>query len=178
MFMRNFSSQLLANIFEALGFDWQSIIAHLIALIILTVGLYLLLFKPVKRMVKERQEKVKKIEQENSDLNEEVKKMKSSTEVVLSEAKKQAAVIHENAVKVANQKADEIVADARREAKALIERTEREMEEERGKLQADIEKQITDVSVEVAEALLARKITPEDNKKLIEESLPRWSKDE
>lgn len=176
--MRNFSSQLLANIFEALGFDWQSIIAHLIALIILTVGLYLLLFKPVKRMVKERQEKVKKIEQENSDLNEEVKKMKSSTEVVLSEAKKQAAVIHENAVKVANQKADEIVADARREAKALIERTEREMEEERGKLQADIEKQITDVSVEVAEALLARKITPEDNKKLIEESLARWSKEE
>ncbi len=178
MFMRNFSSQLLANIFEALGFDWQSIIAHLIALIILTVGLYLLLFKPVKRMVKERQEKVKKIEQENSDLNEEVKKMKSSTEVVLSEAKKQAAVIHENAVKVANQKADEIVADARREAKALIERTEREMEEERGKLQSDIEKQITDVSVEVAEALLARKITPEDNKKLIEESLARWSKEE
>lgn len=178
MFMRNFSSQLLANIFEALGFDWQSIIAHLIALIILTVGFYLLLFKPVKRMVKERQEKVKKIEQENSDLNEEVKKMKSSTEVVLSEAKKQAAVIHENAVKVANQKADEIVADARREAKALIERTEREMEEERGKLQADIEKQITDVSVEVAEALLARKITPEDNKKLIEESLARWSKEE
>lgn len=176
--MRNFSSQLLANIFEALGFDWQSIIAHLIALIILTVGLYLLLFKPVKRMVKERQEKVKKIEQENSDLNEEVKKMKSSTEVVLSEAKKQAAVIHENAVKVANQKADEIVADARREAKALIERTEREMEEERGKLQADIEKQITDVSVEVVEALLARKITPEDNKKLIEESLARWSKEE
>ncbi len=176
--MRNFSSQLLANIFEALGFDWQSIIAHLIALIILTVGLYLLLFKPVKRMVKERQEKVKKIEQENSDLNEEVKKMKSSTEVVLSEAKKQAAVIHENAVKVANQKADEIVADARREAKALIERTEREMEEERGKLQSDIEKQITDVSVEVAEALLARKITPEDNKKLIEESLARWSKEE
>ena len=178
MFMRNFSSQLLANIFEALGFDWQSIIAHLIALIILTVGLYLLLFKPVKRMVKERQEKVKKIEQENSDLNEEVKKMKSSTEVVLSEAKKQAAVIHEYAVKVSNQKADEIVADARREAKALIERTEREMEEERGKLQSDIEKQITDVSVEVAEALLARKITPEDNKKLIEESLARWSKEE
>ena len=42
--MRNFSSQLLANIFEALGFDWQSIIAHLIALIILTVGLYLAAF--------------------------------------------------------------------------------------------------------------------------------------
>ena len=81
----------------------------------------MLLFKPVKRMVKERQEKVKKIEQENSDLNEEVKKTeKQYGELFFRKLKKQAAVIHENAVKVADQKADEIVADAkRREAKAL-----------------------------------------------------------
>ena len=55
MYMGYVESQRLANIFDALGFDWQSIVAHLIALIILTVGLYLLLFKPVKKMIKERQ---------------------------------------------------------------------------------------------------------------------------
>ena len=176
--MRLGAGSMLANIFEKLGFDWQSVVAHLIALIILTVGLYLLLFKPVKKMIKERQEKIRKIEQENNDLNEEVKSMKSSTEAVLSEAKKQAAVIHENAVKVANQKADEIVSGARSEAKNLMERTEREMEEERNKLRSEIEKQISDVSVAVAEKVLARKVTPEDNKKLIEESLEQWSNEE
>ena len=176
--MRLDAGSMLANIFEKLGFDWQSVVAHLISLIILTVGLYLLLFKPVKKMIKERQEKIRKIEQENNDLNEEVKSMKSSTEAVLSEAKKQAAVIHENAVKVANQKADEIVSGARSEAKNLMERTEREMEEERNKLRSEIEKQISDVSVAVAEKVLARKVTPEDNKKLIEESLEQWSNEE
>lgn len=178
MSMRYDASGLLANIFEALGFDWQSIVAHLIALIILTVGLYLLLFKPVKKMIKERQEKIRKIEQENNELNEEVKSMKSSTEIVLSEAKKQAATIHENAVKVANQKADEIVSSARNEAKNLIDRTEREMEEERNKLQSEIEKQISDISLAVAEKLLARDVTAEDNKKLIEDCLEQWSKEE
>ena len=119
---------LLANPFEALGLEWQSIVLHLFNLIILTVGLYLLLFKPVKRMIKERQDKIRKIEKENADLNEEVKKMKESSEIVLADARKEAAVIHENAVKVANQKADEIVQGARRQAKGMIDRTEQELE--------------------------------------------------
>ena len=69
------------------------------------------------------------------------------------------------------------MADARRQAKGMLDRTERELEEERGNLQADIEKQITNVSVAVARKILARDITPEDDKKLIEDSLARWSKE-
>mgnify|MGYP005956035087 CR=1 FL=1 len=169
-----FGNQMLAAIGDLV--EWESIVMHLIALIILTVGLYFLLFKPVKRMIKERQDKIRKIEKENADLNEEVKKMKESSEIVLADARKEAAVIHENAIKVANQKADEIVQGARRQAKGMIDRTEQELEEERRKLGSDIEKQIAEVSVAVAQKVIARDITPEDNKKLIEESLSEWSK--
>ena len=176
MLMTIFQSQLLATPLDVI-IDPSSIIFHLIALVILTVGLYLLLFKPVKKMVKQRQEKIRKIEKENADLNEEVKEMKSSIELVLSDAKKEAAVIQENAVKVANQKADDIVASARRQAKSMVERTEQEMEEEYRKLQEDIEAQIADVSLAVAEKVLGRKLTPEDDKKLIEECLAKWSKE-
>lgn len=176
MLMTIFQSQLLATPLDEI-IDPSSIIFHLIALVILTVGLYLLLFKPVKKMVKQRQEKIRKIEKENADLNEEVKEMKSSIELVLSDAKKEAAVIQENAVKVANQKADDIVASARRQAKSMVERTEQEMEEEYRKLQEDIEAQIADVSLAVAEKVLGRKLTPEDDKKLIEECLAKWSKE-
>ena len=38
----------ITDMFERLNITWQGIVLHLIALIILTVGLYLLLFKPVK----------------------------------------------------------------------------------------------------------------------------------
>lgn len=169
-----FGNQMLAAIGDLV--EWESIVMHLIALVILTVGLYFLLFKPVKRMIKERQDKIRKIEKENADLNEEVKKMKESSEIVLADARKEAAVIHENAIKVANQKADEIVQVARRQAKGMIDRTEQELEEERRKLGSDIEKQIAEVSVAVAQKVIARDITPEDNKKLIEESLSEWSK--
>ena len=106
MFIDICGAGLAANIGDLV--EWESVVCHLIALIILTVGLYLLLFKPVKRMIRERQEKIRKIEKENSDLNAEVRQMKENSSVLLSEAKKQAATIHENAVKSANQKADEI----------------------------------------------------------------------
>ncbi len=175
MFIDICGAGLAANIGDLV--EWESVVCHLIALIILTVGLYLLLFKPVKRMIRERQEKIRKIEKENSDLNAEVRQMKENSSVLLSEAKKQAATIHENAVKSANQKADEIVSDARRQAKSIVERAEAELDEERRNLRSDIEQQITDVSLVVAKKILARDITAEDDKKLIEESLARWSKE-
>ena len=78
---------------------------------------------------------------------------------------------------MANQKADDIVAEARKQAKSLVERTEQELDKERNNLQDDIEKQITDVSLAVAEKILSRKITPEDDKKLIADCLAKWSKD-
>ena len=166
----------LASILDTFGISVTSILLHLLNLVVLTVGLYFLLFKPVKRMVRERQEKVKKIEQENSELNAEVKKLKDNTEEVLTEAKKEAADIHEKAVRVANQKADDIIGEAKIKAKGLVERTEKELDEERKKLQQDIEKEITDVSFVVAEKVLARDITKEDNKRMIEECLEEWSK--
>ena len=73
---------------------------------------------------------------------------------------------------------DEIVSSARKEAKDLVERTEREMEEERNKLQSEIKKQISDVSIAVAEKVLARDLTPQDNKKLIEDCIEQWSEEE
>lgn len=165
----------LTDMFNEMGITWQGIVLHLINLVILAVGLYFLLFKPVKKMIRERQEKVKKIEKENAELNEEVKELKSSSEKVLSEAKKEAAVIHENAVKVAKQKADDIMADAKEKAKALVDRTETEMDEERRMLRSDVEKQIADVSLAVAEKVIGRDISKEDNRRLIEESLKEWS---
>ena len=83
----------------------------------------------------------------------------------MTEAKKEAADIHEKAVRVANQKADDIIGEAKIKAKGLVERTEKELDEERKKLQQDIEKEITDVSFVVAEKVLARDITKEDNKR-------------
>ena len=156
--------------------QWESIVMHLIALIILTVGLYLLLFRPVKRMIKERQDKIRKIEKENADLNEEVKQMKASSQIVLSDARKEAAEIHANAIKVANQKADEIVAGARSQAKGMIDRTQQEIEEEKRKLSDDIEKQIAEVSIAVAQKVVSRNITADDNDKIIESCLEEWSK--
>ena len=167
---------LAENIFDALGITVTSVLLHLLNLAILTVGLYFLLFKPVKKMVRERREKKKKIERENTELNEEVKKLMSNSEEVLNEAKREAAEIHENAVRVANQKADGIIGDAKATAKSLLERTEKELDEEREKLSQEIEKQITDVSFVVAEKVLARDIKKEDNERMIEECLNEWSK--
>lgn len=165
----------ISDLFEKLNISWVSIVLHLFNLVVLTVALYLLLFKPVKKMIRQRQENIRKIEKDNAELSEEVTRLKNSTEEMLAEAKKEAASIHENAVKVAERKADDILADAKRKAKDLVERTETEMTQERAKLATEIEKQIAEVSVSVAEKVIGKEITAQEDKKLIEESLKEWS---
>ena len=44
----------LTDMFNEMGITWQGIVLHLINLVILTVGMYFLLFKPVKKMIRER----------------------------------------------------------------------------------------------------------------------------
>ena len=178
MLAERIANQFLANPFEALGLEWQSILLHLFNLIVLTVGLYFLLFKPVKRMIRERREKIANIEKENAELSAEVRQMKESGEKVLAEAKQEAAQIRASAQKEAMRKADEIIGTARDQARGMIEQTERSLGQERRKLQKDIEREIADVSVLVAEKVIEKNISGEDNKKLIAESIEEWSKQE
>ena len=154
------------------------ILLHMLNLVVLTVGLYLLLFKPIKKKIVSRQESLKKIEDENAALTEEVNGMKVEFDKKLEKAKDEAIKIHQEAVEVANQKTNEIITDARTKAKEIIERTEKEMTEEKSKLENEIKAEIYSLSLNVAEKIIERDLNAKDNNKLIEECLDNWSKNE
>ena len=85
-------------------------------------------------------------------------------------------MIQETALAVAHSKADKLIQDAKNQAKNIMAKTEQEIEEERAKLSADIQKEIRDVSIAVAEKILVRDVSLDDNEKLIRESLESWKK--
>ena len=63
-----------------------NVLMHLMNFIFLTIVLYLLLFKPISKKIKQRQEKEDKIKRENEQLNAEVKKMKADFENIMEVA--------------------------------------------------------------------------------------------
>lgn len=150
------------------------ILIHLLNFIILAVLLYFLIYKPVKRMIAKRQEAVKQIEEENLTLNAEVKKMKEEFDVLIDDAKKDAARIQHEAVESANKKSAKILQEAKAKSREMTMRTEAEMQSELKKLEGEIKSQISSVSADVAEKILGREISEADNERLIQDSLKKW----
>lgn len=110
-----------------LGIDFTQIFLHLINVVILFSGLYILLYAPVKKFMQERADKYKAMDDEANSKLADAEKMKADytekmeqVETEIADKKKQASIdlanMKEKAEAEAKQTADKIVADAKLEA--------------------------------------------------------------
>lgn len=152
-----------------------NILLHLLNLAILVAGLWFLLFKPVKRFIKRRNENISKIVDENNKLNAEIESKKNEYEVLILEAKKELSSANEKALVMAKDKTDLIIDKAEKQAKEIIAKTHEENEAERARMLNDVKKQVAQFSVAVANKILEREISEKDNTKIIEEALKSWT---
>ena len=130
-----------------LNINWQQILLHLLNLVILAVGLYLILYKPVKKFMqkredgyKEREEKTKAaldeaeskkeeytsrlalVDEESARKREEAdREMAKVREEKLAEAGAQAQVILESARERANKEHERIISGVSEDIKAIAE---------------------------------------------------------
>lgn len=162
----------MGKIFENLGIDGFEILFHAINLIILIVAMYLLLFKPVKKIIASRRQKLDDIRKENERMREETESMKSGYEEIKQKALEESAVISERAVARGN----EIVEEAQKEAAAILENAQKEAVAEKQRVQHELYDSVGHIAVEIAEKILEREVSEEDNKRIIDESLSEWDK--
>lgn len=137
-----------------LNIDWQQILLHLLNFVILAGGLYLLLYKPVKKFMAEREayyrdmdaqaeQKLKDADRLKADYQNQLRTMDEEI------GKKRAAAQHEADLSIQQQlaqahaQADQIVADARFAAAR-----------EHDKMLADTQTELKDLAVTATEKLL------------------------
>lgn len=134
-----------------LNIDWQQILLHLLNLLILGVGLYLILYKPVKKFMQKREESYAEREEKTGDALREAEQRKgeyeqklASADEEIAELKKQASAETETlraaTLRDAQAEAEDILADARYKAKR-----------EHDKMIADIGDDIRDLVSDMAE---------------------------
>ncbi len=145
---------------------WQALIS-LANLLILFLILKKFLYKPVKKMLSQRQAS---IEQQYKDA-EEAKAQAQASEAEWAEkletANQQAEAIYSEATANAQIRGEKIVAEAREKADVIMRRAENEAELEKLKAADGIRKEIVVVSTQLAEKMLDREINEEDHRELI-----------
>ena len=165
----------MGDLLEKLGLDWYVLLFHLINLIIIILAGWLLLRKPMSKMMKNQNGQLTDIVDENKRLKSEAEKVRQESEDLIADAKKEAMRITQSASKKAATNADEIIERAQVKAKGIVETARKEAAGEHERQKEDFRNKVTDLSLEIAEKILLREVNEKDNKRIIDECIKELS---
>ena len=156
------------------GLDYQLLLDATITAVnvfILFLLLSYILFKPLRAMLKKRQDKITSDRENAESDKKEASALKAEYEARLKDAHKEAEAILNDARKTAMHNEQKIIDEAKAEAARIIERANVEAELEKQKVADEVKQQIVTVAAVMASKLVARSIDEKDSNALIEETL-------
>ena len=146
---------------------WHIVIS-LCNLLILFLMLKKFLYKPVKKVLADRQAAIDSRYDEADKAKSEALQSKAEWEERMAAADEEAAGIVSSAVESANRQSSAILSDTREKADRMMSRARAEADAERRKAEDDIRDRVADVSAAIAGKLLEREITADDHSDLID----------
>ena len=156
------------------GLDWQLLADStltIIAVFVLFAVMSYFLFNPARKMLKDRQEKIKgELDSAKNDM-ENAQKLKAEYEKKLEGINKEAESILSEARKKALDDQERIVAAARQEADRIVEHARNEAALEKEKLADDIRKEMIGVASAMAGKVVEGLLDPVAQLKLIAQAL-------
>lgn len=151
---------------------WQILIS-LCNLVILFFILKKFLYKPVKNVVKERENDLKNKYSQAENCIAQAEEIKKEWEKKMQSADECSKMITEEAKKRAENMENTILTQARFEAEMIKNRAVEEAEAERRKAEVDIKEEISEVSALMAEKILSREITLNDQRSIIDDVISK-----
>lgn len=166
-----------ADIFKTLGLGWEKMLLYLANFAILFVGLTFLLFKPVKKFMAKRQEEIKNeydaVENSKKEAEELKVKYEQEANLAIAKAKAKAERVQKDA-EATLLRGNEIVEEAKKEADKIIREADSQAKEEKNQMLKEAHDEVIDMAVGIAESILGREISKEDNEKIIGECMDEW----
>jgi F-type H+-transporting ATPase subunit b len=156
-----------------LEIKWIEIGIHVFNVIVLFVVLRLILYKPVLKFIKKRENMFADKVDELDMREKEVLRMKQEYEHIMDEAGNEAAAIITNSNEMARDHAREILDNSKEHARDLIIRAKREIEAEKVQARQDMKTEIAEMAIQIAEKVLEREVSLDDNRKIIDEFFER-----
>lgn len=154
-----------------LNIDWQQILLHLFNFLILATALTFLLFKPIRKFMREREEKYKKAAEEHAQKKAEIAQMEEDKKSRLAGLDAELEAHRQQVISGAESRGRELVAKAEDEARAIVEESRKRSEEERAAYMAGAGDEIAAMVVKSAEKLLVKGSSAENDSALYDSYL-------
>ena len=133
-------------------------------------------WKPLLKMLKDREELIRSSLEDAEKAQTELAKLNAEGEKIINKARAEAQEILSQCKSSAATLKDEALKDAKEKAKVIADNAEKQILVEKEKAIEEIKSEVVNLSLSVAEKLIKKNISVEDNKALIDESLSHVKK--
>ncbi|MBR6414039.1 MAG: F0F1 ATP synthase subunit B [Oscillospiraceae bacterium] len=151
-----------------IGFNPWTALFTLLNMVLTFLILKKFLFKPVNKMIDDRQKEIDDLFADATQAKEQAETMREDYSRRLAEAKDTSAQIVSEATQEANRRGDEIVRQARLDADALREKASSDIALERKKALNEVKNDISRIALDIAGKVVEKELDPKEHERLIE----------
>lgn len=137
-------------------------------LLILCLLLKKFLFKPVRKMMLDRENEVKDLYDDAEKSKNDAAELKTEYETKLENARGEADEIIKSATRSASLKSEEIIAEAQTTAAGIIERADKQIEAEKRNAENELKNEVAELAVNIAGKIIEAEIDADKHKELID----------
>jgi F-type H+-transporting ATPase subunit b len=157
--------------FEAFGVDGWKLLFQVINFLLLLFLLNRFLFKPVLKLLDERESRIKKGLEDAEAAARDRELAHAEREAALDEARKEAQAMIARATKIADDSKAEILAEAKAQAEKVTARATEEITAEKERAMAELRGTVADLALEAAARLVRSDMNTTTQRRLVEEFL-------
>ena len=154
-----------------LGLDLATFIGQLVSFLILFGLLVYFGYKPIRKMLDERANRIKEGMEQAEAAKQEYEQAKVAVQEQISKARQEGQAVIGQATQIGDRLKEEAKEEARKEAQAIVDRTRVELERERDKAIDDLRREFVDTAILAAEKVINETLDKEKHRELIEEAL-------
>lgn len=151
-----------------MGVNFFTCIATLLNLLIVYALMRKFLFKPVKKMIDDRQQEIDDQYADADRSQKEAAELKALYEVRLAEANAESDEILKEAYRKAQLRDEEMLRQAQEQAAQTLRRADEQVELEKKRAMNEIKDEVSVMAVDIAAAVLARDIKASEHSDLID----------
>lgn len=156
---------------EDLGFNLPLLGAFVINFVILFGLLSVVLYRPVLKMLDERQAKIKESMEQAEQMKEQMARSEEQIKAHLETARREGQGIITQATQIGEKLEEEAKDKARQEAESLIAKAQVEIGRERDKAIDELRKEFADIAIKAAEKVISKTLDKKKHRELIDEAL-------
>jgi len=156
---------------EGIGFNLPLLVAFVVNFLILFGLLTLVLYRPVLKVLDERQAKIKESIEQAETIKEQAAHSEEEIKGHLETARKEGQAVIAQATQIGERLKEETKEQARQEAGTIISKAQTEIRQERDKIVDELRKEFVDIAILAAEKVTRETLDKEKHHKLIDEIL-------